>query len=250
MIFLMGKLDSNADDPLGITENLQIGSLASGIKVIGAADPRKGLDAEHMAAVRAQLKEHRREIVALKCYLGYVGAPEDPGYQPYYELAEEFNVPVIFHTGDTWGAMADLKSSQPLGIDRIAWKHPNLRIVMAHVGVPWHREACEVAWKNENVWLDLSGLLLADDEFTNQMLAAESLPDAVPGIIIADLRNALTYLSRYDRLVYGTDLGPISCSMANYRRFIERIIPEEYHREVFQSNAEELFGVKVIKTGS
>jgi predicted TIM-barrel fold metal-dependent hydrolase len=118
---------------------------------------------------------------------------------------------------------------------------------MAHVGVPWHREACEVAWKNENVWLDLSGLLLADDEFTNQMLAAESLPDAVPGTIISDLRNALTYLSRYDRLLYGTDLGPISCSMANYRRFIERIIPAEHHQRVFQDNAEELFGVSATE---
>jgi len=245
MMFLMGKIDSSADDPLGIQENLEIGALIPGIKVIGAADPRKGLSAEHMSAAKAQLEEHRKDIVALKCYLGYLGGPEDPGYQPYYILAQECNLPVIFHTGDTWGAMADLKLSHPLDIDRIAWKYPNLRIVMAHVGVPWHREACQVAWKNDNVWLDLSGLLLADDKDTNHILTTDSLPDAVPGLIISDLLNALTYMSKYDRLLYATDLGPISCSLANYRRFIERIIPKEHHDKVFRENAENLFGVDI-----
>ena len=133
--------------------------------------------------------------------------------------------------------------SHPLGVDKIAWKYPSLRIVLAHVGVPWHQDACEVAWKNDNVWLDISGVLLGDDEFINNMLSERKLPDAVPGLVINDLINALTYMDRYDRVLYATDWPVISSSMLNYRRFIEVLIPEEHHQKVFWDNAKELFGV-------
>lgn len=248
MAFLMGAvgITPNKDDPLGIGESLEIAALVPGAKVIGGADPRLGLDQEYMAAVKARLKEERKNIVALKCYLGYVGGPDDPGYQPYYELAEEFDIPVIFHTGDAWGTRTDLRSSHPLGVDRVAWQHPNLRIVMAHVGVPWHKDAAEVAWKNDNVWLDLSGLLFAsNEEYVEGLLKDDSLPDAVPGLVVTDLVNALTYMSRYDRLVYGSDWPGIGYPMASYRRFIETIIPQEHHQKVFRDNAEALFGVRV-----
>jgi len=244
-ILLMGIADSPADDPLGIKELLEIESLTPGVKLIGAADPRRGLDARHINAVRVQLKAHRSKIVALKCYLGYLGAPDDPGYQPYYKLALEFNLPVIFHTGDVWGSKPDLTKSQPIGIDKVAREYPDLRIVMCHVGVPWHIDACEIAWKHDNVWVDLSGLVLGNDEYVVQLLKCDTLPDAIPGLVISDLRNALIFMDKWNRVLYGTDLGAISCSMANYRRFIERIIPVEHQQMVFQDNAEELFGISV-----
>ena len=251
IVFLMGPVRSKVglDDPLGVEENLRVAALAPGVKVVGAANPKGGLSEDFMAAVRRQLQEHRKDIVALKCYLGYQGGPEDPGYQPYYRLAEECNLPVIFHTGDTWPTTADVRLAHPLGVDRIATQHPKMRIVLAHVGVPWHLDAAEVAWKNNNVWLDLSGLLLADDQSVGRMLKARSLPDVVPGLVLRDLRDALGYMNRYERLLYGTDGPVINCSMANYRRFIEAVIPEEHHRKVFRDNAEKLFNVKAGQTG-
>lgn len=244
-VFLMGIADSPADDALGIKELLEIESLTPGVKLIGAADPRRGKNPAHMHAARTQLEEHRGKIVALKCYLGYLSGPNDPGYHPYYELAREFELPIIFHTGDVWGSKPDLTKSQPIGIDQVAREYPDLRIVMCHVGVPWHIDACEIAWKHDNVWVDLSGLVLGDDADVEQLLDSNTLPDAIPGLVIRDLRNALTFMDKWDRVLYGTDLGAISCSMVNYRRFIERVIPEEHHQKVLQDNAEKLFGVTV-----
>ena len=120
-----------------------------------------------------------------------------------------------------------------------------MRIVMCHVGVPWHIDACEIAWKHDNVWVDLSGLVLGDDDYIEQLLKADTLPDAIPGLVISDLLNALVFMDKWDRVIYGTDLGAISCSMANFRRIMERIIPEEHYQKVFQDNAEDLFGVNV-----
>ncbi len=71
----------------------------------------------------------------------------------------------------------------------------------------------------------------------------------MPGLVLRDLRDALGYMNRYDRLLYATDWPVISGSMANYRRFIEAVIPEEHHRRVFCDNAEELFGAKASQMG-
>ena len=50
------------------------------------------------------------QAVALKAYLGYLHHfANDPGYRPYYELAEKYKLPVFFHTGDTYSAFAKLK---------------------------------------------------------------------------------------------------------------------------------------------
>ena len=47
---------------------------------------------------------HRDDIVAVKFWSGYYGSPLDPEFKPFYELAREFDKPVIFHTGRTGGA--------------------------------------------------------------------------------------------------------------------------------------------------
>ena len=68
---------------------------------------------EHLRAVAEVLETGR--VRALKGYLGYLHhGPDDPGYRPYYELAERFRLPFIFHTGDTWSPLAKLRFAHPL----------------------------------------------------------------------------------------------------------------------------------------
>ena len=123
-------------------------------------------DRDHLRRVEETLATGR--VVALKAYLGYVHAfPSDPGYRPYYELAERFKLPFIFHTGDTYSPYAKLKYAHPLHVDEVAVDYPNVRFVMAHVGNPWMIDAAEVVYKNVNVWVDLSGLFIgSEDELT------------------------------------------------------------------------------------
>src|SRR5208282_4375038 len=90
--------------------------------------------------------------------------PADPAYRPYYELAARRRLPFIFHTGDTYSPYAKLKYAHPLGVDEVAVDHPDVRFVLAHVGNPWMIDAAEVVYKNVNVWADLSGLIVGDEE--------------------------------------------------------------------------------------
>ncbi len=248
MVLLMGGVGIEGD-PLGIKRSLRIAKALAALpkpkqaKIIAAVDPSKGLSEAQMETVREQLHKHRDAIVAFKCYLGYLGAPTDPGYDPFYKLALEQGLPVIFHTGDSWGPKTRVLDAKPLLVDDIAGKYPELHIVLAHMGVPWHVDAAVMLWRHENVWVDLSGLYVGPSKPLDEMIASGQLR-SIPGTThMSDLIEALTWVDRYDRVLYGTDWA--LAEMPSYRRFIEAVVPEEHHVKVFRTNAEELFGVKV-----
>src|SRR5262249_9682147 len=148
--------------PLGVAGTLQVARLVTGLHAVGVADPTR-TDPDHLRRADAALATGR--VRALKGYLGYLHyGPEHPGYRPYYELAEGYNVPFSFHTGDTYSPRAKLRFAHPLLVDEVAVDHPQVRFVLAHLGNPWLLEAAEVVYKNVNVWADLSGLALGDAE--------------------------------------------------------------------------------------
>jgi predicted TIM-barrel fold metal-dependent hydrolase len=228
----MGRLDAPADDPLGIGGTLQLSEAVPGLHAIGVGDPTRQ-DSEHFRRVEEQLASGR--VRALKAYLGYVHfGPEHPNYAPYYRLAARHGVPVIFHTGDTVSRVAKLKYAHPMLVDEVAVDFPDVTFVMAHFGNPWLTDAAEVIYKNDNVWADLSGLLIGDDaEFEAWSI------DGTLAEVATSVRRAYRYADRPDRFLYGSDwpLAP----MAAYAGFIRSIIPESDWGLVFEENARRLF---------
>jgi len=112
------------------------------------------------------------EIKAFKLYPGYEPFyPYDKRLQVIYELAIEFDIPVMFHSGDTYTPKGKIRFSHPLHIDDVAVDFPELKIVICHVGNPWIRDCMEVVYKNKNVYADVSGLVLGDfsDKFERYM---------------------------------------------------------------------------------
>ncbi len=108
-----------------------------------------------------------REAIVLH---GCAGLKIHPSYQevypndrhllyPLYEICAEFRIPVLLHTGSTLLHRTPLKYSQPLFVDDVAVDFPDLPLIMAHAGWPWVEEAIAIAWRHENVYLDLSGHL-------------------------------------------------------------------------------------------
>ena len=156
----MGRLDPPRSDPLGIAGILRLAGLVPGLHAIGAIDPTRTSPA-HLRAVEQVLKSGK--VKALKAYLGYLHhGPDSSGYLPYYELAETYKLPVVFHTGDTYSTTAKVRFAHPLRVDDVAVDHPEVRFVLAHFGNPWLVDAAEVVYKNDNVWADLSGLIVGD----------------------------------------------------------------------------------------
>ncbi len=100
--------------------------------------------------------------------LGIKGLKFHPAYQnfypndrqrayPLYERCVEYGIPVLFHTGTTRMTRCTIRTCKPEYLDEVATDFPDLRIIMSHFGWPWTEEALAVIWRNENVYLDLSG---------------------------------------------------------------------------------------------
>ncbi len=230
----MGCCSAADDDPLGVAGTLAVARTVPGLYAVGVADPRR-TEPEHLRRVETVLVS--RQVRALKGYLGYLPfGPDHVGYRPYYELAERHGLPFIFHTGDTYSAVARLRFAHPLGVDDVAVDHPGVRFVLAHLGNPWLTDAAEVVYKNVNVWADLSGLAVGGGEAFAADERREMLHEARDAV-----RRAFRYAERPNRFLYGSDwpLAP----MAAYRAFIAEAIPEVYHPQVFAENARTLFRI-------
>lgn len=90
--------------------------------------------------------------------------PADRMAWPIYEVLNEYEMPVIFHTGHSGmgtgmrgGGGMRLKYGQPMLIDDVAVDFPDMRIILAHPSWPWVDESLSMALHKTNVYIDLSG---------------------------------------------------------------------------------------------
>lgn len=188
-----------------------------------AADP-------DLKAVEQGLKA--RKFGCIKIYLGYVHQwASDRRYQPLYRLAEKFDVPVVFHTGDTYSTKAKLKFADPLTIDEVAVAYPKVRFVIAHCGNPWIESAAEVAYKNPNVYLDGSAFLVGNLDKMPQ--------EKVDQYVVKPLSWIFGYVEDPSKLMFGSD-WPLN-DIAAYARAFQRAIPKEHWQAVFHDNAVKVF---------
>lgn len=168
----------------------------------------------------------------VKIYLGYVHRyAYDKSYEPFYRLAQKYDVPVVFHTGDTDSAKAKLKYADPLTIDEVAVDYPNVRFVIAHCGNPWIESAAEVTYKNPNVYIECSALLTGN---------LDQMPkEKVEVYVVRPIAWLFGYLEDPSKLMFGTD-WPLT-TIKPYVEAYKRAVPKEHWRAVFHDNAARVF---------
>ena len=105
---------------------------------------------------------------------------------------------------------APLKFAHPLIIDEIAIKFPKLKMVLAHLGHPWHTDCISVIRKHKNVWADISAQFYRPWSFWNGMrlfyewgvlnkiLFASDWPISSPKDNITGLRNLNKFTDKYN----------------------------------------------------
>ena len=171
-------------------------------------------------------------IVGMKIYAGYYHIDIlDPVYTPVYMLAEKYDKTIVIHTGETFSSRGLLKYCHPLLIDDLAVAHPDIRLVACHMGTPWVFDACEIAAKNPNVYIDLSGILVGNSDFLAKQTEIPQVVDRY--------KQALMFLNNYDKVIYGTDWPLVP--MGAYIDFCKKLIPAEHHEKVFFENAMTVF---------
>ena len=95
-------------------------------------------------------------------------------------------LPIMFHQGTTFPRKAPLKYANPVLLEEIALRFPDLKMIIAHLGHPWEAETIVLIRKQPNVFSDISGLFYRPWQFYNS------------------LRLAVEY-GVVDKLLFGTD---------------------------------------------
>lgn len=169
--------------------------------------------------------------VGFKIYAGYYHYHVwDDIYHPIYELALKYDLPVVIHSGDTFSTKGLLKYAHPLEVDELAFKYPDVKFIIAHFGDPWIMDAAEVASKNKNVYVDISGLIVGNQSDCDRFKVEE---------FTSHIRRGLVYLDNYKKVLFGTDWPLVSFEA--YLNFMKELIPKVHHEDVFFNNANQVF---------
>jgi len=156
--------------------------------------------------------------------LGLKGIKLGPNYQGFdplgrearlvYETAQRLGLPIVFHQGTSPMRTAPIRYAHPLVMDEVALDYPELRIVMAHLGHPWHADTIAVIRKHPHVYADVSanfyrpwqlyhGLRLATEwNVLGKLVFGSDYPVATP-------QETLDGTLAVNQVIRGTGLPPV-----------------------------------------
>lgn len=190
----------------------------------GSVDPLKG-----DAAIAELDRIHDLGLKGVKLHPSLQAfAPDDERHWPLYERCQELGLPLLFHTGTSGigagqpgGQGIRLDYARPIRLDAVAASFPNLNVIAAHFGFPWHAELLAMALHKTNIHIDISGWA----------------PRYIPNEVVRDMKGRLQ-----DQFVFGSDYPFIQP-----RRCLDELatlaIPEAVLQKVLVGNGRRLLGL-------
>lgn len=158
----------------------------------GSVDPLKG---DQAVVELEQIAELGLKGVKLHPSL-QAFAPNEERYFPLYERCQELGLIALFHTGTSGigagqpgGQGIRLDFARPIWLDAPAAAFPDLKIIAAHFGYPWHLELLAMALHKTNIYIDISGWA----------------PRYMPAEVVRDMKGRLQ-----DQFLFGSDYPFIS----------------------------------------
>lgn len=153
----------------------------------GSVDPLKGERAVEELGTFVELGLHGVKLhPSLQAF-----APDDERHWPLYERCEELGLTLLFHTGTSGigagqpgGQGIRLDYARPIRLDAVAASFPDLKIIAAHFGYPWHLELMAMALHKTNIYIDISGWA----------------PRYIPMEVLRDMKGRLQ-----DQFLFGSD---------------------------------------------
>jgi predicted TIM-barrel fold metal-dependent hydrolase len=217
-------------------------------KFIGYAHPN--LDLDEPRVIKAYYERGFKGLKVINTERNY----DDPKYFKFYEIAEQYGMVILFHTGVIGGAydyLLNEKSSlveemkgrnkqtnnkkkkksssarmRSIFLDTIAINFPDLKMIGAHLGWPEYMMSCALARWRKNLYFDISG------------------GEVVQRHIIEG--NYINKEISTGKLVFGTDASidkmPIGISNWYYSLRSIGLLDEEIEK-IFYFNAAKIFGI-------
>lgn len=169
-------------------------------------------------------------------YLGETLA--DPKFEPYIKICERYNIPIGYHTGNSNPGLAyrtlfRYKNSDPLLIEDVLAKHPNLKIYLMHAGggFTYTDHTIELMHQYPHVYADLGVML---------WIAPKTQ------YAITDFLKKAKASNLLDRVMFGSDqmVWPDAITMSI--EFLNSLdfLTEEEKNNIFYENAKRFLGLR------
>lgn len=170
--------------------------------------------------------EHIEEEMKRMKSIGLSGLKLHPDFQGFvideqdmlkiYEIAEYFNMPLLFHVGDE-----NTDASSPKRLSKILDIFPKLRVVAAHMGgySAWD-EAIDCLY-GKNLYFDTSS--------TMHKVPYERMREMI-------------YMHGADKILFGSDY-PIQTTPEAYEDILKLRLPDEDMEKILHKNAEKFLGL-------
>lgn len=112
-----------------------------------------------------------RGIKLLPMYAGF--NPADERLEPLWQYAAKHRLPVLLHTGTTFVSQAPLEYTLPRHLDTVAIRHPDVKLILAHLGHPYEGECVVLIRKHPNVYADISALHYRPFQFYHSLMLVQ-----------------------------------------------------------------------------
>ena len=154
--------------------------------------------------------------------------PTDKRWHPIYKLCQDYNFPLMIHTGVNTGNEKCAKYNDPKHIVKIAKLYPELKIIIAHYFWPKLNYCFSATNGLNNIYFDTSGL--ADPEVVRVSGGIKKIKEIL----------TKTIQRKSNSVLFGSD-WPM-CDVKKHISLINSLpIAKEQKEMVFYKNALELF---------
>ena len=151
-------------------------------------------------------------------------APNDLRLEPFFALAEEFDVPVLIHTEGIAGASRQFRIAHghPQLLEEVLSRHPRLRLYLENAGFPFVDETVALMYRYPQVYVDLSTItwIIPRPMFYRTL---ETLIDAGLGSRVMFGSDQMNWPETIDEAVHAIQSAPM--------------LTAEQKRDIFYNNA-------------
>lgn len=169
--------------------------------------------------------------------LGLYGLKLDPGLQSFnvsdvtdhhfWTKIQEWNWPVVMHVGYTFSPHVSMYACTNRDVELLAERYPGINFVITHWGFPWTMEACLLAIKLPNIYIDTSALYFDNPSRFVRFLFEKHI---TVSIVEKSLRSKIIFGSNYPKV-----------RIRSMRKAIEELpLSSKCQHAIFQANAERL----------
>lgn len=150
--------------------------------------------------------------------------PNDPSLEPYFQMAEELDLPVLIHTLGIGPYMPQFSSAagSPMLLEDVLVRHPKLRLFVENAGYPYRDEMIAMMYQYPQLHADVS-----------------TITWVIPRTAFYDYLEALVRAGLGKRLMFGSDQMVWPEKIGAAVKAIEEapFLTDKQKRDIFYNNA-------------